>query len=192
MDIKIQDGWLIGGGVRQLPSPNFDKRPFAVSQSLNDITLLVIHNISLPPGQFGGCHIDELFTNCLNPAAHTFFENIANVRVSAHLLIDRSGKVTQYVSLNDRAWHAGKSSFEGKENCNDYSIGIELEGTDDQPYAEVQYRQLARLSRLLMLEYPGIKRENIVGHCDIAPDRKTDPGASFDWSHYRALMAGAV
>jgi AmpD protein len=156
------------------------------------IRLLVIHNISLPPGQFGGSHVDELFTNCLDPHGHTFFETIAKLRVSSHLFINRQGIITQYVSLAERAWHAGRSSFQGKENCNDYSIGIELEGTDDQPYTDVQYRHLAIVTRLLMREYPGIKTDNIVGHCDIAPGRKTDPGASFDWKYYRYLITNSA
>lgn len=192
MKIQIESGWLVGEGIRRLKSPNYDRRPNTTSDQPNEITLLVIHNISLPPGQFGGCHIDELFTNCLDPSKHVFFEKIAGVRVSAHLLLDRQGSVTQYVSFDDRAWHAGRSSFQGRENCNDYSIGIELEGTDDQPYAELQYRMLAVITRLLMLEYPGIKVENIVGHCDVAPDRKTDPGMSFDWNYYRSLVAVSV
>jgi len=178
----------MGEGIRHLESPNCDQRPFPASGLSKAVHLLVIHNISLPPGQFGGCHVDQLFTNCLDPAEHAFFETIAHVKVSAHLFIDRQGAVTQYVSLQERAWHAGRSSFQGKENCNDFSIGIELEGTDDQAYADVQYRQLARITREIMREYPNITRDNIVGHCDIAPDRKTDPGASFDWKYYRSLI----
>jgi AmpD protein len=192
MKMRIESGWLLGEGVRRMDSPNCDSRPCTVGNQCNAVTLLVIHNISLPPGQFGGCHVDELFTNCLNPAAHPFFEHIANVKVSAHLFIDRQGNITQYVSLHDRAWHAGLSSFQGKANCNDYSIGIELEGTDDQPYTDVQYRRLAMITSLLMQEYPGIKADNIVGHCDIAPDRKTDPGASFDWAYYRRLIVACA
>ncbi len=186
--MQIKEGWLVGEGIRRLDSPNCDQRPFSVMNAFHAVDLLVIHNISLPPGQFGGCHVDQLFTNCLNPTEHVFFETIAHVKVSAHLFINRQGEVTQYVSLHDRAWHAGKSSFRGKENCNDFSIGVELEGTDDQPYTEVQYRQLALITRQIMLEYPRIALENIVGHCDVAPGRKTDPGASFDWKYYRHLI----
>ena len=185
--MQIKEGWLHGEGIRHLASPNYDQRPFAAIDLRQAIHLLVIHNISLPPGQFGGCHVDQLFTNCLDPAGHAFFESIANIKVSAHLFIDRQGAITQYVSLRDRAWHAGKSSFQGRENCNDVSIGIELEGTDNQPYADIQYRQLAAVTREIMREYPAITPGHIVGHCDIAPGRKTDPGASFDWKYYRSL-----
>lgn len=187
--IQLHDGWFTGAGVRRQDSPNFDARPVTPVNAREKVSLLVIHNISLPPGQFGGGYVDQLFTNCLNPADHEFFASIFNVRVSAHLFIDRLGQVTQYVSLNDRAWHAGKSMFRGVENCNDFSIGIEMEGTDDQPYTAIQYQRLAEITRHIMLEYPQVKTENIVGHCDIAPDRKTDPGASFDWPHYRHLIA---
>lgn len=179
--MKIIDGWLVGKGIRQVPSPNHDARP----ESDSDISLLVIHNISLPPGKFGGCHIDELFTNCLDPAAHPFFKDIAGNKVSAHLLINRKGQVTQYVPFTRRAWHAGKSVFGNRERCNDFSIGIELEGTDTKPYTRAQYESLARISRQILLAYPGIKPENIVGHADIAPGRKTDPGECFDWLRYR-------
>ena len=179
---------MTGEGIRRLESTNCDPRPFAPLELSSAINLLVIHNISLPPGEYGGCHVDQLFTNGLNPAEHEYFEAIANVKVSAHLFIDRQGKVTQYVSFQDRAWHAGKSSFQGKENCNDFSIGIELEGTDDEAYTDVQYRQLAWVTGLIMREYPNLTRDNIVGHCDIAPDRKTDPGHSFDWKYYRSLI----
>ena len=192
MAAQIKEGWLVGEGFRRIDSPNCDPRPFSRSDISRNINLLVIHNISLPPGQFGGCYIDQLFTNCLDPAEHEFFESIANVKVSAHLLITRQGDVTQYVSLGDRAWHAGKSVFLGKENCNDFSIGIELEGTDDRPYTEVQYQRLADITRVIMREYPEIRIENIVGHCDISPDRKTDPGVSFDWKKYRHLIVAAV
>lgn len=191
--LQLKDGWFTGGGVRRQDSPNCDARPFsrvdmAVADTDADVSLLVIHNISLPPGQFGGCYVDQLFTNCLNPADHEFFASIFNVRVSAHLFIDRQGQVTQYVSLQDRAWHAGKSIFRGRESCNDFSIGIELEGTDEQPYDDIQYQRLAELTRQIMQAYPQINAEHIVGHCDIAPDRKTDPGASFDWQRYRRLI----
>jgi len=190
--MQLKDGWFSGEGIRRMDSPNCDSRPFSCTDTAGSVSLLVIHNISLPPGEFGGCYVDQLFTNCLNPNDHVFFESIANIKVSAHLFIGRRGDVTQYVSLKDRAWHAGKSVFQGKESCNDFSIGIELEGTDDQPYTDVQYRRLAEITRYIMLAYPEIKTENIVGHCDISPDRKTDPGASFDWKQYRRLIAAGV
>jgi N-acetyl-anhydromuramoyl-L-alanine amidase len=190
--IQLKEGWFTGEGIRRQDSPNCDPRPFSGVDSYGNVSLLVIHNISLPPGQFGGSYVDQLFTNCLKPADHEFFERIVNIRVSAHLFINRQGDVTQYVSLKDRAWHAGVSVFRGKENCNDFSIGIELEGTDDQPYTDRQYQRLAEITRQIMLEYPQINTENIVGHCDIAPGRKTDPGASFNWQHYRSLITDCV
>lgn len=180
--MKIINGWLTGRNIRRIDSPNHDDRPAG-----EGISLLVIHNISLPPGKFGGCHIDELFTNCLDPRAHPFFASIAGARVSAHVLINRQGQVTQYVPFSQRAWHAGQSTFQGRERCNDFSIGIELEGTDTKPYTRVQYERLVSVTRQILLAYPAIKPENIVGHADIAPGRKTDPGASFDWTRYRNL-----
>lgn len=149
--------------------------------------LLVIHNISLPPRQYGGGYIDALFTNTLDAAAHPYFAGIAHLRVSSHLLIARDGSVTQYVPFNMKAWHAGESEFGGRTACNDFSIGIELEGCDEQPFEERQYRQLARITRLLRQAYPGLRDDHIVGHSDIAPGRKTDPGPCFDWAHYRQL-----
>lgn len=179
----IRDGWLQGEGVRQLPSPNCDMRPAG-----EEVSLLVIHNISLPPGEYGGCHIDALFNNGLDPMAHPYFMEIASLRVSAHVLIDRCGQITQYVPFYLRAWHAGVSMHRGKERCNDFSIGIELEGCDDQPYEDRQYETLQRLTMALLLEYPVLNRDNIedhiVGHCHIAAGRKTDPGPAFDWSRY--------
>jgi AmpD protein len=184
MSLHIEQGWLVGENISRNISPNFDPRP------PTPISLLVIHNISLPPGEFGGGYIDELFTNSLDATRHAYFGQVACLRVSAHLLIDRQGHITQYVSFQDRAWHAGKSLFGGRESCNDFSIGIELEGTDDQPYTEVQYRQLADVGRCLLQNYPGITVENIVGHSDIAAGRKTDPGSSFDWKKFHQLLAG--
>jgi AmpD protein len=184
MMLHIEQGWLVDKNVRQKLSPNFGSRPPI------PITLLVIHNISLPPGEFGGGYIDQLFTNQLDATQHASFEQIADLQVSAHLLIDRQGVITQYVSFLNRAWHAGKSLFGGRENCNDFSIGIELEGTDDQPYTEVQYWQLTDVGRCLLQNYPGITVENIVGHSDIAAGRKTDPGPSFDWKKFHQLLAG--
>lgn len=167
----------------QKPSPNCGDRP-----DPNDISLLVIHNISLPPGQFGGPHIDALFCNALDRLAHPYFASICELRVSAHLLIRRDGIVVQYVPFNRKAWHAGSSSFAGRSECNEYSIGIELEGTDEIPFTDKQYQQLALITRLLMSAYPAITPARIAGHSDIAPGRKTDPGQCFDWPGYRALI----
>jgi len=145
------------------------------------IELLVVHGISLPPGEFGGSAIDALFTNSLNPAEHPYFELIAGHMVSAHCLVRRGGEIVQYVSFNNMAWHAGVSAFQGRVACNDFSIGIELEGTDEIPYTQAQYKALAKLIKLLQNAYPLITKERIVGHSDIAPGRKTDPGPAFDW-----------
>lgn len=177
-------GWL-EGVVRQ-PSPNFNERPAG-----EEISLLVIHNISLPPGEFGNGNICQFFTNCLDPAGHPYFSQIADLQVSAHLLIDRFGQVTQFVSFLDRAWHAGKSCFAGRENCNDFAVGIELEGTDSIPYTDAQYQTLAEVTRSLMRNYPAITTDRIVGHSDIAPGRKSDPGEAFRWEKYKAILGGA-
>ncbi len=171
------------GGARQVPSDNQDERPAGIKPSL-----IVIHGISLPPGRFGGPHIDRLFTNRLEAHAHPFFGDIAGLRVSSHLLIRRDGRVTQYVPLHRRAWHAGRSSYAGRTNCNDFSVGIELEGADDVPYTLVQYRRLAALIRALRRAIPSLARAAVVGHSDIAPGRKTDPGPAFDWSRLRGLL----
>ncbi len=162
--------------ARQHPSPNFDNRP-----NKNDINLIVIHNISLPPGKFGGNWIDKLFTNQLPKNAHPFFTQIYKLRVSSHLLIQRDGKIVQYVPFHKRAWHAGISCFQGRKGCNDFSIGIELEGTDEQAFTNVQYVQLKIIIQQLYLQYPSLKKGNITGHQHIAPERKTDPGPFFDW-----------
>lgn len=167
--------------VRQLSSPNQSAR-----DANSVIDLLVLHNISLPPGEFGGCHVDDFFCNNLRAGLHPFFTEIADLKVSAHLLIDRAGKITQYVPFNRKAWHAGKSCFAGRENCNDYSIGIELEGTDNDCFTDSQYSTLIDIAKLLIQKYPEITEERIVGHSDIAPDRKTDPGPCFDWRRFRA------
>jgi len=161
-------------------SPNFSDRPEGVEP-----TLLVIHNISLPPGEFGGSYIADFFQNKLDTSKHPFFEEIADLQVSSHLFVDREGQLIQFVDLNKKAWHAGISEFEGKKECNDFSIGIELEGTDTEPYSDKQYLSLISLTNCLMERYSGISTERIVGHCDIAPSRKTDPGVSFDWSRYK-------
>lgn len=166
-------------GAEWLASPNFGERP------QGDISLLVIHNISLPPGEYGGGYVQSFFQNRLDPDVHPYFAEIAGLQVSSHLLIERDGSLTQFVNFLDRAWHAGVSSFGGRDNCNDYSIGIELEGCDDQPYSAAQYQSLAQVTKVLMATYPLITSERIVGHCDIAPGRKTDPGAAFDWSAYQ-------
>jgi AmpD protein len=169
-------------GARQCPSPNSNDRP-----DPSDITLLVIHNISLPPEQFGSDDIDCFFTNCLDTSKHPYFQEICQMQVSSHLLIRRDGEVVQYVPFHRRAWHAGESEFEGRPNCNDFSIGIELEGTDTIPYESIQYQRLQEVIHLLQQAYPAITRERIVGHCHIAPGRKTDPGEVFDWQQ---LLAG--
>jgi AmpD protein len=164
----------------QLSSPNCDARPADAR-----ISLLVIHNISLPPGQFGGPWIVELFTNCLDPEAHPYFASVADLRVSAHFLIRREGALAQFVPCELRAWHAGESVWRRRSNCNDFSIGVELEGTDDLPYEDAQYTTLARLTRALRRRYP---LRDIAGHEDVAPGRKTDPGPAFDWKRFRKLI----
>ena len=171
------DIWL--PEARRLPSANFNLRP-----AQTDVSLLVIHNISLPPGEFGGDSIERFFTNNLDHRLHPFFKEIADVRVSAHLLIRRDGSVVQFVPLNKRAWHAGVSLFEGRENCNDFSVGIELEGTDTCPYTDLQYDALSRLTPAIQGYYPQITPDRIIGHSQIAPERKTDPGPAFDWLRY--------
>ncbi|BFU60401.1 MULTISPECIES: 1,6-anhydro-N-acetylmuramyl-L-alanine amidase AmpD [Rodentibacter] len=164
---------------RHISSPHFDERP-----APQDISLLVIHYISLPPEQFGGGYIDDFFQGKLDPSIHPYFEEIYRIRVSAHCLIDRNGVITQYVNFNDRAWHAGLSSFQGREKCNDFSIGIELEGSNEQPFTEAQYQALQQLTIQIMNAYPKITRDRIVGHADISPGRKIDPGQYFDWERY--------
>ncbi len=170
-----QAGWL--RSARRIDSPNFDLRPEGIA-----VELVVIHNISLPPGQFGGDGIVELFTNRLDPAEHPYYESIKDLRVSAHFLIRRDGEIIQFVSCNQRAWHAGLSNWQGRERCNDFSLGIELEGSDDTPFTEPQYTALDRLLTSLSASYP---IAGIAGHSDIAPGRKTDPGPCFDWERVR-------
>ena len=165
-------------------SPNFDARPENC-----DASLLVIHNISLPPGKFGGPYINQLFTNRLNPSEDPFFEDICHLRVASHLLIRRDGSIVQYVPFHHRAWHAGVSQFEGREKCNDFSIGIELEGTDTLAYEDAQYLSLAKVSKAILQTYPDITPSRITGHSDIAPGRKTDPGEAFDWDRYITLLS---
>jgi AmpD protein len=165
-------------------SPHHDERPRDAV-----IDMIVIHNISLPPGQFGGGEIERFFAGTLDAAAHPYFAEIAHLRVSSHLLIKRTGEVVQFVPFSKRAWHAGESFFHGKTRCNDFSIGIELEGTDDLPYEEAQYLRLSSVIRALLESYPLIARERIVGHVDIAPVRKTDPGPAFDWDYLKGMLA---
>lgn len=165
------------------PTSHCDERP-----AQTNISLLVIHNISLPPNKFGGDYIKYFFTGRLDPALHPYFASIYQMRVSAHCLIKRDGQILQFVPFAKRAWHAGVSSFQGKSKCNDYSIGIELEGADHIAYTECQYKSLALVTKALMLEYPAINLGRIVGHNDIAPGRKTDPGVAFNWPHYRQMI----
>jgi N-acetyl-anhydromuramoyl-L-alanine amidase len=170
-------------GVRFVPSPNSDARPAGCA-----VSLLVLHHISLPPGEFGGPGIAELFTNRLDPAAHPYYATIAGMKVSAHFLIRRDGALCQFVPCGGRAWHAGESSWKGRAHCNDFSIGVELEGTGEAPFTAAQYRQLAHLTRALKARY---SIRDIVGHSDIAPGRKRDPGPHFDWARYRGLLRAA-
>ncbi|MFZ5652796.1 MAG: 1,6-anhydro-N-acetylmuramyl-L-alanine amidase AmpD [Pseudomonadota bacterium] len=174
------DGWL--HPVQRLPSPNCDDRPHG------EVSLLVIHGISLPPGCFGGDAVVRLFLNQLDPAAHPAFAELAGLRVSAHLFIDRGGRMIQFVPFGRRAWHAGRSRYAGRPNCNDFAVGIELEGTDTSGYEEAQMRALATAARALLARYPALTAQRIRGHCDIAPGRKTDPGPGFDWSRLRTLL----
>lgn len=170
-------------GARQVLSPHLDERPGGTT-----LDLIVLHGISLPPGEFGGPWIDRLFTGDLPPDAHPYFGTIAHSRVSAHVLIRRSGEIVQYVPFSRRAWHAGASSYQGRAACNDFSIGIELEGTDETPYTDTQYEELARLIRALLRTYPTLSRDRIAGHSDVAPGRKTDPGPGFEWERLRRLL----
>ncbi|WP_321351083.1 1,6-anhydro-N-acetylmuramyl-L-alanine amidase AmpD [Halopseudomonas oceani] len=183
--MRISEGWLEGGA--RCPSSHCNERPAEC-----DVSLLVIHNISLPPGEFGGGYVQPFFTGQLNPSIHPYFAEIADLRVSAHFLIERDGTITQFVSCNQRAWHAGASCFGGQENCNDFSVGIELEGADEVPYTDAQYRVLVRLTKALQCAYPAIENHRITGHEFIAPGRKTDPGPAFDWRRYlRALVCSS-
>ncbi|MBS1169769.1 MAG: N-acetyl-anhydromuranmyl-L-alanine amidase [Burkholderiaceae bacterium] len=173
------DGWC--AAAQQVPSPNCDERPAGAA-----IDLLLIHNISLPPGEFGGSQIAELFTNTLDCDAHPYFDRLRSLRVSAHFFIRRDGQLLQFVSTNQRAWHAGVSQFGGRERCNDFSIGIEIEGTDFEPFNDRQYQVLTALTQALQQRYP---LAAVAGHQHVAPVRKTDPGPFFDWNRYRALLA---
>ncbi len=175
--MHIDQHWL--SNANRIPSPNFDDRT-----CLEDISLIVIHCISLPPGEFGNACIDQLFCNQLNPDGHSYFKDIFQLTVSSHLVIKRTGEIVQYVAFDKRAWHAGQSSYEGRERCNDFSIGIELEGTETIPYTEAQYTVLTNVVNVLLKAYPGLSADRITGHSDIAPGRKTDPGDSFDWHKF--------
>ena len=179
--MELINGWLTG--VKRVESPHYDDRPDDEIPSL-----LVIHNISLPPGEFGGPYIDRLFTGTLDPNQHPYFAGISQLRVSAHCLIRRDGEIVQYVPFDKRAWHTGVSLFEGRERCNDFSIGIEMEGTDDRDFSAEQYHSLSVVTQLLMAHYP-ISAGRITGHSDIAPGRKTDPGPHFDWAYYKKSIS---
>ena len=174
-------GWL--DAARRCPSPNRNARPAGCTPEL-----IVVHGISLPAGRFGGPHIDALFANCLDCSADPSFAELRELRVSAHALIRRGGEIVQYVPFAERAWHAGVSRWRGRDNCNDFSIGIELEGCDEVAYEDIQYRHLARLVDALLAAYPALNERAIAGHCDIAPGRKTDPGPAFDWTRLHALL----
>ncbi len=177
--MRVDPASGIVAGVRYVVSPNCDARPDGAP-----VDTLVIHSISLPPGQFGGPGVEQLFCNCLNPDEHPYYREISGIEVSAHFLIRRNGEIVQFVPLHQRAWHAGQSYCEGRTRANDFSIGIELEGTDDLPFEGAQYESLARLTDVIRRYYPAITREHIYGHGDIAPGRKTDPGPMFDWERY--------
>jgi len=181
--LRIDAATGLLAGARQVLSPNFDARPAGTPP-----TLLVVHGISLPPGEFGGPWIDRLFTGTLAPEAHPYFAEIEGLRASAHALIRRHGQIVQYVPFGERAWHAGKSEYQGRSGCNDFSIGIELEGADGAPYTEPQYGALVALVATLLAAYPSLSSAAIAGHSDIAPGRKTDPWQVFDWPRFRTLL----
>jgi N-acetyl-anhydromuramoyl-L-alanine amidase len=181
--LKIDSATGLLTGARQVLSPHCDARPAGMAPEL-----LVVHGISLPPGEFGGPWIDRLFTGTLPAEAHPYFREIAATRVSAHALIRRAGEIVQYVPFGERAWHAGASQYRGRSGCNDFSIGIELEGADGAPYTETQYAALAALTAALLAAYPSLSSEAIAGHSDVAPGRKTDPWPVFDWTRFRVLL----
>ena len=180
-----QDGWW--SAARRVDSPNHGPRPEGT-----EVTLALIHSISLPPGSYGGDSIERLFTNTLDWDAHPYFQQIRGLEVSSHFVVRRDGELLQFVPTARRAWHAGRSAWRGRENCNDYSIGIELEGSDTQAFEPAQYETLAGVTAALLATYPTLSPEAIVGHSDIAPGRKTDPGPYFDWAHYRARLAALL
>lgn len=183
VDFRIDRATGRMAAARQVRSPNHDARPAGAVPEL-----IVVHSISLPPASFGGPWIDRLFTNTLDPRARPFFETLAGLKVSAHLLIRRDGGLVQYVPFHRRAWHAGRSRWQGREACNDFSVGIELEGTDRDAFTWPQYRRLAASVRSLCRAYPTLSPARLAGHSDIAPGRKTDPGPGFDWDKLRRLL----
>jgi AmpD protein len=177
----LDEEGVLAAGAEQVPSPNCDERPPG-----SEVRLLVVHNISLPPGQFGGEAIVQLFTNTLDLTAHPYYETLRDLKVSAHFLVRREGELIQLVPCAKRAWHAGSSSWRGRERCNDFSVGVELEGADEHAYSDIQYSRLAELLVVLRRRYPIV---DVVGHVEIAPDRKTDPGPAFDWGQFRQSLA---
>jgi N-acetyl-anhydromuramoyl-L-alanine amidase len=181
--LKIEPATGLVAGIRQVLSPFFDARPTGVLPEL-----IVVHGISMPPGEFGGPWIDRLFTGNLLAEAHPYFKETSRLRVSAHALIRRDGVIVQYVPFGQRAWHAGQSHYRGRAGCNDFSVGIELEGTGEVPYTDAQYDQLAALVEALLVTYPSLSSDHITGHSDIAPGRKTDPGPSFEWERWRSIL----
>lgn len=183
MKINLSQGLCVDAQLKL--SPNYDERP-----DPDDISGIVIHNISLPPGEFGGTFIDDLFLNQLDCDAHPYFEQLRELKVSSHLLIRRSGELVQFVPFDKRAWHAGVSSWQSREACNDFTIGIELEGCDEQPFGDEQYHRLAEVIKALCAHYPQLNFERIAGHEHIAPGRKTDPGPCFEWDYLRQLLDG--
>ncbi|BBB25527.1 1,6-anhydro-N-acetylmuramyl-L-alanine amidase AmpD [Amphritea japonica] len=183
--LRIENGWLTEG--EHCPSPNYNSRPENVTPRL-----LVVHNISLPPAKFGGGYIKDFFLNRLNSKADPYFATIESLQVSAHLLIEREGTLVQFVSFDQRAWHAGASEYRSVADCNDFSIGIEMEGTDNIPYTEQQYQQLALVSAALIRYYPQLSPDDVAGHSDIAPQRKTDPGMAFNWVYYNRLLSREI
>jgi AmpD protein len=185
--LRVDAGTGLVPGARYVPSPNRDERPAGQRPEL-----VIVHGISLPPGEFGGPWIERLFTNALPPGCHPYFAAIAGQRVSAHLLIRRDGELVQFVPFHLRAWHAGASSWRGRERCNDFSIGLELEGTDTTPYEDAQYGALAALVAALIRAYPTLSPEAVTGHEDVAPGRKTDPGPAFEWPRLWALLRTAL
>lgn len=184
--MRVEPATGLLDAARYRPSPNCDERPAGLA-----VDLIVVHGISLPPGEYGGPWIDALFANALDPGAHPYFRGLAGLRVSAHLLIRRDGELVQYVPFHRRAWHAGASVYAGRPRCNDFSIGLELEGVDHLPYDDRQYPRLAATIAALRDAYPAIQPDRLVGHADIAPGRKTDPGPAFDWTRLRRLLGDA-
>jgi AmpD protein len=187
VDLRIDVESGLMQGARQIASPNHDLRPPGV-----EADLIVVHGISLPPGEYGGAWIDRLFTNTLPAEVHPYFAEVCSLRVSSHVVVSREGAVTQYVKFTERAWHAGRSIYQGREACNDFSVGIELEGTDTTPYEAAQYSALAEVVAALCATYPRLSPNRLVGHNDISPGRKSDPGPAFDWPRARRLIAAAA